>query len=304
LAAKVLGSRLNTNKDIAEWKAALKLRDLSEPFTVLLWSYKKLGPHMQRCFLYCSLFPKGHKYNPDELVHLWVAEGLVDSCNLNRTIEDVGRDYFTELVSGSFFQQLGSGSYYTMHGILHELVQSLSREDCFRLEDDNATEIPCTVRHLSVCVENMQRYMQIVNKLHHLRTVICIYPIMDNASDIFNQMLRNLKKLCVLHLSFYNSSMLPDSVGELKHLWYLNLRRTLVSELARSLCGLYHLQLLELNGMVENLPDKLWNLSKLRYLGGYKCQIPKQASTSEPSCCYVVGTFGRGGTTQCSEKTG
>ncbi|CAD6268636.1 unnamed protein product [Miscanthus lutarioriparius] len=275
LAAKVLGSRLSRKKDITEWKAALKLNDLSEPFTSLLWSYEKLDPRLQRCFLYCSLFPKGHRYRPDELVHLWVAEGFVDSCNMSRrTMEDVGRDYLNEMVSGSFFQSVFEGYYYVMHDILHDLAESLSREDCFRLEDDNMTEISCTIRHLSVSVESMQRHEQIIYKLQHLHTVICIDPLLDNATVIFDQILQNLKKVRVLHLSFYNSSMLPESVGELKHLRYLDLTRTSVSELPRSLCALYHLQLLQLNCNVERLPDKVCNLSKLRHLSGYKDQIP------------------------------
>ncbi|CAD6268644.1 unnamed protein product [Miscanthus lutarioriparius] len=274
LAAKVLGSRLSRKKDITEWKAAQNFRDLSEPFTVLLWSYEKLDPYLQRCFLYCSLFPKGHRYKPDELVHLWVAEGFVGSCNSSRkTLEDVGMDYVNDMVSGSFFQLVSEryDSYYVMHDILHDLAESLSREDCFRLEDDNVTEIPCTVRHLSVHVESMQKHNQIIYKLHHLRTIICIDPLMDDASDLFYHMLRNQRKLRVLYLSFYNSSKLPESIGELKHLRYLNLIRTLVSELPRSLCTLYHLQLLWLNCMVASLPKKLCNLSKLRHLGAYAC---------------------------------
>ncbi|XP_066357732.1 putative disease resistance RPP13-like protein 1 [Miscanthus floridulus] len=288
LAAKVLGSRLSRKKDITEWKAALKLNDLSEPFTSLLWSYEKLDPRLQRCFLYCSLFPKGHRYSPDELVHLWVAEGFVDSCNMSRrTMEDVGRDYLNEMVSGSFFQ-LDSETYcYVMHDILHDLAESLSREDCFRLEDDNMTEIPCTIRHLSVSVESMQRHKQIIYKLQHLHTVICIDPLTDNATVIFDQILQNLKKVRVLHLSFYNSSMLPESVGELKHLRYLDLRMTTISELPRSLCALYHLQLLQLNHSVGRLPDKVCNLSKLRHLKGCNDQIPNIGKLTSLQQIYV-----------------
>ncbi|CAD6268566.1 unnamed protein product [Miscanthus lutarioriparius] len=269
LAAKVLGSRLSLKKDIVEWNAALKLRDLSEPFTVLLWSHKKLDPRLQRCFLYCGLFPKGHRYRPNDLVHLWVAEGFVGSCNSSRTLEDVGMDYFNDMVSGSLFQMVSErhgsyyDSYYVMHDILHDLAESLSREDCFRLEEDNVTGIPCTVRHLSIRIESIQNHKQIIHKLYHLRTIICIDPLTDDASDIFYQMV-NLKKLRVLYLSFYNSSKLPESIGRLKHLRYLNLIRTLISELPRSLCTLYHLQLLQLSPMVERLPDKLCNLKGLR----------------------------------------
>ncbi|CAD6268635.1 unnamed protein product [Miscanthus lutarioriparius] len=200
-----------------------------------------------------------------------VLEGFVGSCNSSRTLEDVGMDYFNDKVSGSLFQMVSErhgsyyDSYYVMHDILHDLAESLSREDCFRLEEDNVKEIPCTVRHLSIRIESIQNHKQIIHKLYHLRTIICIDPLTDDASDIFYQMV-NLKKLRVLYLSFYNSSKLPESIGRLKHLRYLNLIRTLISELPRSLCTLYHLQLLQLSPMVERLPDKLCNLSKLTSL--------------------------------------
>ncbi|VAH99748.1 unnamed protein product [Triticum turgidum subsp. durum] len=267
LAAKVVGSQLKGKTDISSWKDALTLMidKLSEPMTALLWSYKKLDPYLQRCFLYCSLFPKGYRYVIDDLVYLWMGEGLFDSCNQNKRVKDIGRDCFKEMVSVSFFQPY-VGPYYVMHDLLHDLAESHSKEDYFRLEDDKVTEISSTVRHLSVRVDSMMQHKQSICKLHHLRTIICIDPIVDDVRDLFNQIIQNLKKLRVLCLSSYSSSKLPDSAGELRHLRYLNLKETLISELPRSLCTLYHLQLLLLNGKVKSFPEKLSNLVKLQHL--------------------------------------
>ncbi|XBI77245.1 hypothetical protein VPH35_070396 [Triticum aestivum] len=200
-----------------------------------------------------------------------MAEGLIDSCNQNKRVDDFGRDCFKEMISVSFFQQFGkekkhTPTYYVMHDLLHDLAESLSKEDYFRLEDDKVTEIPSTVRHLSVRVDSMKLHKDSICKLHHLRTIICIDPLIDDVSDIFNQLLQYLKKLRVLYLSSYSSNKLPESVGELKHLRYLNIIRTLISELPRSLCTLYHLQSLLLNRKVESFPEKLCNLWKLRHL--------------------------------------
>ncbi|XBI05589.1 hypothetical protein VPH35_133742 [Triticum aestivum] len=73
LAAKIVGSQLSSKKDKAAWEDALRLDNLRNPSSALLLSYEKLDPILQRCFLYCSLFPKGRLYSTKDLVNMWVA---------------------------------------------------------------------------------------------------------------------------------------------------------------------------------------------------------------------------------------
>ncbi|KAF7105341.1 hypothetical protein CFC21_106162 [Triticum aestivum] len=277
LAAKTVGSQLSRKKDKAAWEDALRIDNLSDPSRALLWSYEKLDPSLQRCFLYCSLYAKGNGFIMEELVRMWVGQGLFDSCNVNKRIADIGRDCFDEMLSVSFFQPAYRGGrimdWYVMHDLVHDLAESLSKEVCFRLEDDKMAMLPHTGRHLSVSVKSLKQHQHSICRLHHLRSFVCIEPLIDDARDIFQQVLQNLKKLRVLILAFYNSSNLPESIGELKHLRYLNLERTSISELPGSLCALYHLQLLHFSPKVETFPEKIFSLSKLRYLQGLG-QIP------------------------------
>uniref|UniRef100_A0A0D9XQT2 Uncharacterized protein n=1 Tax=Leersia perrieri TaxID=77586 RepID=A0A0D9XQT2_9ORYZ len=262
LAAKVVGSQLSRNMTVAAWEDALDSDNLGETRGALLWSYQNLDPNIQ------SLFPKGHPYEINELVHLWVAEGFVaDSCNQSRTLEDIGRAYFREMVSASFFQQVRTEveNIYNMHDIIHDLAETLSRGDCFRLED-GVTEIPHSVRHLSVYVDTIEHHKKSICRLIHLRTIICVEPVMDDANKLFHEVVCKLEKLRVILLCFHNGNKLPQSIGELKHLRYLNILKTSISELPGALCTLYHLQFLRVHGDVSNLPAKICNLSKLRHL--------------------------------------
>uniref|UniRef100_J3N766 Reverse transcriptase zinc-binding domain-containing protein n=1 Tax=Oryza brachyantha TaxID=4533 RepID=J3N766_ORYBR len=282
LAAKVVGSQLSRNMNVSAWEDSLKSDNLGEPRGALLWSYQNLDPNIQRCFMYCSLFRKGHMYEVAELVHLWVAKGFVaDSSNQSRTLlEDIGRVYFRELVHASFFQEVCTNSKntsYYMHDTIHDLAEALSRGDCFRLFEDGIREIPHTVRHLSVYVDTMDHHKQSICRLIHLRTVICMEPVMDDANKLFHEVLRNQKKLRILLLCFHNSSKLPQSIGEFKHLRYLNIHKTSISELPGELCTLYHLQFLRVHQDVKNLQIKLRHLERCarsRSSSGFIGQLP------------------------------
>ncbi|THG13711.1 hypothetical protein TEA_022208 [Camellia sinensis var. sinensis] len=76
-------------------------------------------------------------------------------------MEDVGDEYFRELLSRSFFQPSSTGktSKFVMHDLINDLAQVVARETCFRLEDILKYPKQCKnikkARHSSYMQENV-----------------------------------------------------------------------------------------------------------------------------------------------------
>ncbi|KAM2482194.1 hypothetical protein ACFX1W_039990 [Malus domestica] len=155
LAAKSLGGLLRCKQSYEEWDEILKseIWDLQDEYTILpalRLSYHHLPSHLKRCFSYCSIFPKGYKFGKSELVLLWMAEGFL-SPQRKKMMEDVGVEYFDDLISRSFFQHSGDDqSLFTMHDLINDLAKFVSREFCFRLDDsDSFNNVSSKTRHFS-----------------------------------------------------------------------------------------------------------------------------------------------------------
>ncbi|TKY53596.1 putative disease resistance RPP13 protein 1 [Spatholobus suberectus] len=280
LAVKTLAGLLRSKSESHEWYKVLnsEIWDLqdreSNILPALRLSYHYLPSHLKRCFAYCAIFPKDYEFEKENLILLWMAEGFLQQSKRHRRIEEVGNEYFCELVSRSFFQQSRRGkSCCLMHHLVNDLAQFVSGPFSVRMEGNNSNEIKERTRHLSHIIADSSSYENLkdVSKANCLRTFLQIRPV-GTSIDLFNNMpndlLTKLRCLRVLSLVGTHIYSLPDSIGELKHLRYLEVADTEIVRLPESICNLYNLQTLKLVGchnLIE-LPTGMHKLVNLRYL--------------------------------------
>lgn len=69
----------------------------NEMQSILKISYNHLPSNLKQCFVYCALFPKDCEIQKDEVIKQWMAQGFIQPHG-TKTIEEVGDDYFMELL--------------------------------------------------------------------------------------------------------------------------------------------------------------------------------------------------------------
>ncbi|KAJ3694328.1 hypothetical protein LUZ60_009808 [Juncus effusus] len=301
LAAKAVASRLSKKLNDRFWKDTLNNVNLSDISESLLWTYQLLDTELQRCFSYCSIFPKAYLLTEFNLVNLWVSENFIKCSNDTNHVTEKAKDYFIELVACSFFQPAGTnllGSItYKIHDLFHDLAEKLSKEDCFRIEGSIPREIPSTVHYISISVSELKEHIPIISKSDQVRTVLFIKPFVNDVNEIFEKLLSKLNKLRVLVLVFFNSVELPELVGELKHLRYLDISRSSITSLPESLSKLYYLQVLLFSASVYRLPRNLCNLKMLQHLltfdlnGRYAGTLPPIANMGNLTSLETLTQF-------------
>ncbi|GMN75787.1 hypothetical protein TIFTF001_056279, partial [Ficus carica] len=154
----------------------------------------------------------------------------------------------------------------------------ISGEFCFTLDGcDYLDGFTSKTRHLSY-----RKFNEDITKLQGLSKTKCLRTLLAlPLSDVYFSWSRSKGHIpcelfqgvggCLKVLSLSQSSIikLPDSIGDLKHLRYLDLSMTKVEEIPSSVCTLYNLQTLLLSDCVglTQLPTNTCSLINLRHLG-------------------------------------
>ncbi|KAH7689395.1 P-loop containing nucleoside triphosphate hydrolase protein [Dioscorea alata] len=264
LAAKTVGKLLKCSLTKKHWKDVLendlwtKKTNAHDIMPALALSYYHLPQHLQQCFIFCSVFPKDHFYCKDELICMWIANGYVhESGSSSKTMNDIGEDYYYELVARCFFdvREGRDSSGITMHDLMHDLAKLVSHEETYIYEIGKDKEISKNARHLYAEWSIDQGLVRETNKLRTL--------VLRGANDILNHAAFN--RIRVLVISDVNMLEFPNAIPRLKHLQYLDLWKTQIRSIPDSLCELYLLRVLALP-CPQTLPSRFHNLINLEIL--------------------------------------
>ncbi|XP_058225965.1 putative disease resistance RPP13-like protein 1 [Rhododendron vialii] len=291
LAARTLGGLLRCKLRGDEWEEVLnsKMWELSDEESDILpalrLSYYHLPSHLKKCFGYCSILPKDCEFEEKELVFWWMAEGLIQKPNGQKQMEDLGREYFRELLSRSFFQLSSNGgpevSLFVMHDLINDLAQFVASRICLRLgenPENNEDDKNITKARHSSYIRGHRDGIKRFEAFRKAKNVRSFLPFglrdRDNistsflTSDVPLHLLPSLKRLRVLSLRRYRIRELPGSIGDLKHVRFLDLSCALIATLPESISTLYNLQTLILRNCknLSKLPANMSNLINLRHL--------------------------------------
>ncbi|KAJ1411576.1 Virus X resistance protein-like, coiled-coil domain [Sesbania bispinosa] len=243
--------------------------------SVLKLSYDQLPSHLKECFAYCSLLPKGQEFDKQDLIHLWMAQGFIHSSGQDQELEDVGSWYVNEFVSRSIFDVVRENRKTEivkckMHDLLHDLAKSVAGS---LMVNSDTTNMSDSTRHVAFWDQDLTEDPSSFLKLPKLRLRTILWHtkwgISIRSGSHLNVLLSGSTYLRVLNLSNSGLKQLPNSIGNMKHLRYLNLNGNIdLQSLPDSICGLHFLQTMKLSGCrrISTFPKNFSHLVSLRYL--------------------------------------
>ncbi|WVZ10605.1 hypothetical protein V8G54_015135 [Vigna mungo] len=270
LAIKTLGSLLRDQSEVRQWinvkESSSMTNEENSIMRALKLSYSNLELSLRRCFSFCAIFPKDFAIDKEELIHLWMANGFIES-ERNIEVEDVGNKVWNKLYRRSFFQEAKCDEYgmvksFKMHDLFHDLAQSIMGEECAAFVEGRLTPLSSRVHYSTLLSSNVSfgGLKHAFKKVESLRTFLDLRAsvVLGNVAPVPSN--HSLRALCT-------SSSLLSPLKDLTHLRYLSLTCHSKASLNNFICQMPKLQILKLkDSILRGLPKNLTQLQDLRHI--------------------------------------
>ncbi|KAJ3684311.1 hypothetical protein LUZ61_013475 [Rhynchospora tenuis] len=292
LALKALGGAMKFKKEVKEWEEA-RNSDIWERdegnkvMASLKLSYMNFPPQLKECFAYCSIFPKGHVMNKQELIDQWMANGLVSFTRSVGGMEvGCGNKYFEQLAQVSFFQNvraqiIDSEVTCKMHDLVHDLAQSISDQRILLIDDtrkaknnDNREVNPTKIKKMrALHIRHGDSYViNMVSEAQSLRSLILEGIELIGTLPMSFKKLIHLRCICISNCSIEE---IPNDIGTLWSLEALHIRDCwMIKYLPESIGKLVNIRTLKLHYLYKltHIPESIDKLDKLCSLNLQGCQ--------------------------------
>ncbi|XP_074313064.1 putative disease resistance protein RGA1 isoform X2 [Silene latifolia] len=211
---------------------------------------------------YEKVLDKGHRMNKKKLISLWMAQEYIGD----------SEDNFLILLKRCFFQdvekdELGDVVSFTMHDLMHDVALEVAGDE-IDVVNSPPNNLSKKIRHFFLSGENWTR------SSFKERSIRTCYMNTSFHPDVVKSLVVNWRCLRSLRLYVPDAKDLPESIGELLHLRYLDLsdnRR--LAALPNSITELYNLQSLIMShcSSLREWPKHFCKLINLRLLDISSC---------------------------------
>lgn len=277
LALITVGRAMASKSDPRDWDRAItKLRkDPSrimgvddDVFKILKFSYDSLHDDaIKSCFIYCCIYPEDHEILIDDLLELWIGEGLLDEYDDIHEARGQGREIIAGLKAASLLENGKSEEYVKMHDVVRDMalwISSGSKAKTNRyLVLNHVGLLEAHLLTSRVEAERISLWGSSIRSITEIPSCPNVLTFLARHTAIRMFPSGFMPVIKVLDLSFnFQLAELPLGIGKLVELQFLNLSNTRIRE----------------------LPVELKNLTKMKYLLLNSCYrmevIPRQVISS------------------------
>ncbi|KAJ3674333.1 hypothetical protein LUZ60_004949 [Juncus effusus] len=308
LYIEAVASALRLDPDERNWESILeRWREgsgslIDAAFLPLKMCYAAMPIKLKQCFLFLSMYPRGHVFLQNTLLKFWMSLGPLEE--KGNEPKDIGKEseYVDSLVFDGLlhrgmnvdslvfdgllhrgmiqlvneYRRLNFG--FVMHDLVHDFARFVAGKEFSAVKHDCLHEISTDVGYLSIILPNSPETvdLQPLKRCRHLRVLQILnqgntwkyggvkFTIPPEIFPLHNQ-------LRCLILRDTHIEILPDSIGNLKQLRLLDLTNTHIQRLPQSISRLYYLQILELtNCPLKELPGGIKSMVSLQILNFQK----------------------------------
>lgn len=283
LGIKTTARSMRGVEDVHAWRKTLQELEESkrtkgsmelDVFLLLEFSYLHLNKSLQRCLLYCALFPEDCKINKNDLIEYLIAEGIIEARGSRQSQFDKGHFMIDKLENACLLESFITEDfgYVRMHDLIRDMALQIMNSRAMVKAGVQLKEFPDEeqwtegLMQVSLMRNDIEEVPPNLSpRCTNLATLLlCGNHKLELITDSF------VKRFCLLQfldLSFTAIKELPGSISGLVHLYGLCLMGCYKLRHVPSLAKLRKLKMLNFrNAPLEEVPHGIDLLFKLRYL--------------------------------------